>query len=84
MRGLKVESQISLPVVYEGITVDSGLRMDLMIEDSIVVEIKAVESVIPLYKAQLLTYLKLSGIRMGLLVNLNVIYLQDGITRLVN
>jgi len=84
MRGLKVESQISLPVVYEGITVDSGLRMDLMIEDSIVVEIKAVESVIPLYKAQLLTYLKLSGIRMGLLVNFNVIHLRDGITRLVN
>ncbi len=55
-----------------------------MIEDSIVVEIKAVESVIPLYKAQLLTYLKLSGIRLGLLVNFNVIYLRDGITRLVN
>ena len=84
MRGLKVESQISLPVVYEGITVDSGLWMDLMIEDSIVVEIKVVESVIPLYKAQLLTYLKLSGIWLGLLVNFNVIHLRDGITRLVN
>ena len=81
---LKVENQISLPVVYERITVDSGLRLDLMVENSAVVEIKAVEKVIPLYQAQSLTYLKLTKTRIGLLINFNTIHLRDGVKRLIN
>lgn len=82
-RGFKIENQVCLPVIYEGITVDSGLRLDLMVEDCVIVEIKAVENIIPLYKAQLLTYIKMTRIRVGLLINFNVIHLRDGITRLV-
>jgi len=78
-----VESQISLPVVYESITIESGLRMDMMVAKCVIVEIKAVENIIPLHKAQLLTYLKMTKIRVGLLINFNVIHLRDGITRLV-
>jgi GxxExxY protein len=82
--GLKVDTQLSLPVVYEGITVDSGLRLDLMVENCVIVELKAVENIIPLYKAQLLTYMKLSKTRIGLLLNFNTIHFRDGIKRLVN
>lgn len=82
--GLKVDSQLSLPVVYEGITVDSGLRLDLLVENCVIVEIKAVENIIPLYNAQLLTYMKLTKTRIGLLINFNTIHLRDGIKRLVN
>lgn len=82
--GLMVEAQISLPVVYDGITVDSGLRLDLLVEKCVVVEIKAVENIIPLYKAQLLTYMKLTKTRIGLLINFDTIHLRDGINRLVN
>ncbi len=82
-RGFKIENQVCLPVIYEGITVDSGLRLDLLVDSCVIVEIKAVENLIPLYKAQLLTYLKLTKIRVGLLINFNVIHLRDGISRLV-
>jgi GxxExxY protein len=82
--GLKVDTQLSLPVVYEGITVDSGLRLDLMVENCVIVELKAVENIIPLYKAQLLTYMKLSKTRIGLLLNFYTIHFRDGIKRLVN
>jgi GxxExxY protein len=82
--GLTVETQITLPVVYEGITVDSGLRLDLLVEQCVNVEIKAVENIIPLHKAQLLTYMKLAKTRIGLLINFNTIYLRDGINRLVS
>jgi GxxExxY protein len=84
LSGLKAENQISLPVAYRGITVDSGLRLDLLVEDCVIVEIKAVEKIIPLYNAQLLTYLKLSKTRIGLLINFNTIHLRDGIQRLIN
>ncbi len=66
--GLKFESQISLPIIYNGITVESGLRLDVFVEKSVIIEIKAVEIIIPIHKAQLLTYLKLSGVRLGLLI----------------
>lgn len=79
-----MESQVSLPIHYEGITVDSGLRLDILVEKCVIVEVKAVEIVIPLYKAQLLTYLKLTNTRIGLIINFNTIHLQDGIKRLVN
>jgi len=76
---LKVQTQVSLPVVYDDITVDSGLRLDLLVENCVIVEVKAVENIIPLYKAQLLTYMKLSKTRIGLLINFNTIHLRDGI-----
>ena len=82
--GFKIDSQLSLPVVYEEIIVDSGLRLDILVENCVIVEIKAVENIIPLYKAQLLTYMKLTKTRLGLLINFNTIHLKDGITRLVN
>jgi GxxExxY protein len=83
-RGAKFESQITLPIIYDGITVESGLRLDLLVEKCVIIEIKAVEILSPIHKAQLLTYLKLAGIRLGILINFNVIHLRDGIIRLVN
>jgi GxxExxY protein len=80
---LKFINPLSLPVVYEGIRIDSGLRLDLMVEDCVIVEIKAVENIIPLYKAQLHTYMKLTKTRMGYLINFNTVHLCDGINRLV-
>ena len=83
-RHVKFESQITLPIIYSGITVESGLRLDLLVEKCIIIETKAIEILNPIHKAQLLTYLKLSGVRLGLLINFNVIHLRDGIIRLVN
>jgi GxxExxY protein len=80
---IQIQNQLTLPITYEGIRVDSGLRLDLMVENCVIVEIKAVECIIPLYKAQLLTYMKLTKIRIGLLINFNTIHLRDGIKRLV-
>ncbi len=82
--GLIVETQITLPLLYEGITIDSGFRLDLLAGKCVIVEIKSVEKMIPLYQAQLLTYLKLTKTRIGLLINFNTIHLRDGIIRMVN
>ena len=82
-RGLSVQRQLLLPVVFEGLKINSGLRLDMLVDDSVVVEVKAVEAVLPVHKAQLLTYLKLSGHRLGLLVNFNVRQIKNGITRMV-
>lgn len=82
-KGLKLEAQIALPIIYDGITVESGLRLDLFVEKCVIVEIKAVEFVNPIHNAQLLTYLKLASVRLGLLINFNVVHLRDGIVRLV-
>lgn len=82
-RGLAFQRQLSLPVIYGGIRLDAGLRIDVLVEESIVVELKAVESMLPLYEAQLLTYLKLAEKRLGLLLNFNVPLLKDGIKRLI-
>ncbi len=84
LMGLKVESQVSFPIVYEGMTVESGFRLDLLVEECVIVEVKAVDIMNPVYKAQLLTYLKLTNTRLGLLLNFNIIHLRDGIDRLVN
>ena len=81
-RGLKVERQKPLPVVYKGLKLDIGYRVDLLVEDQVVVELKAVERLEPVPEAQLLSYLRLSGCRVGLL-NFNVKVLKDGIKRLV-
>lgn len=83
-RGLKVERQKQLPVVFEGYRVDCGYRIDLLVERKVVVEIKAVESVCSIHKAQLLSYLRLSGCKVGLLINFNVNMLRQGISRIVN
>jgi len=80
-RGLKVLSQVGLPVIYDGMKIDLGYRLDLLVEDAVIIELKAVTTVIPLHEAQLLSYLKLSGKHLGLLINFNVILLKDGITR---
>jgi GxxExxY protein len=82
-RGIPFRSQVSLPVVYEGVRLDAGLRLDLLVEESVIVELKAVEKHNPLFDAQLLTYLKLTGHRLGLLLNFNVVLLKDGIKRIV-
>lgn len=83
-RGLKVAGQVPLPIVYEEVHLEVGYRMDLVVQESVVVEIKAVEAVAPIHKAQLISYLKLSGHKVGLLINFNVELLKDGVTRLVN
>jgi len=81
--GLQVESEKLLPVIYDGIAIDSGYRLDLLIESSVVVEAKAVESLLPIHDAQLLAYLKLSGVKVGFLINFNVPHLRDGVRRRV-
>ena len=81
LRKITFKLQVELPVVYKGMKLDCGYRIDLLVEDQIVVELKAVEKVLPIHEAQLLTYLKLSGKRVGLLINFNVPVLKDGIIR---
>lgn len=83
-RGLVVERQETLSVHYEEVKLDAGYRIDLLVEKSVIVELKAVEKMIPLYQAQLLSYLKLSGLHVGVLINFNVPRLKDGIKRMVN
>ena len=82
-RGLTVEHQVPVPVRYGGITVDGGYRLDLLVEDRVVVELKSVRAIEAIHRAQLLTYLKLSGRRLGLLINFNVVHLKTGIKRMV-
>ncbi len=83
-RGLTVSSQILMPVIYDGLEIDIGYRVDLIVENEVLVELKAVEKQLPIHEAQLLSYLKLSKKRVGLLINFNVHHLKDGIKRLVN
>ena len=80
---LKVESQCTLPIVYDSIKLDAGYRVDLLVEDSIILELKAVDQISPTHKAQLMTYLKLSKLKLGLLLNFNVKNMQDGISRII-
>jgi GxxExxY protein len=81
-RGLKIARQLTLPIIYGDLSLDSGLRLDMLVGDSVVVELKAVEKILPIHYSQLLTYLKLSGHRLGLLINFNTPLIKDGITRL--
>jgi len=83
-RGLGVKSQLLLPVQYDGTQVDAGYRLDLLVEDLVIVELKAVERLAAIHEAQLLTYLKLSGKKVGLLLNFNVVQMKEGIRRMVN
>jgi len=82
--GLLVEKQKALPIVYENIKLDSGYRMDLLVEKKLVIEIKSVEALNDLHLAQTLTYLKLSGCKLGLLINFNTVLFKDGIRRVAN
>ena len=83
-RGVSALSQVGLPVVYDGERIDVGYRLDLLVEKQIVVELKAVSQLSPLHEAQLLSYLKLGGYKLGLLINFNTLRLKDGIRRMVN
>jgi len=82
--GFRSASQVGLPVVYRGVRLELGYRIDLLVENLVVVEIKSVDAVSPVHQAQLLSYLKLSGKSLGLLINFNVVHLKDGIRRFVN
>jgi GxxExxY protein len=82
-RGIAVQRQIAVPAVYRGVRIDLGFRMDLLVNSLVVVEIKATERLLPVHEAQLLTYLKLSGHRLGILINFNVVRVKDGLRRIV-
>ena len=82
--GFSVLTQVPLPLVYREVTLDIGYRLDLVVEDLVVIEIKSVDALAAIHQAQLLSYLKLSGKRLGLLINFNVVRLKDGIKRLAN
>jgi len=84
MAGVGFERQISLPVQYKDVKLDCGYRLDLVVEEKLIVELKAVEQLLPIHEAQLLTYLKLSELTLGLLVNFNVPVLKSGIRRVAN
>ncbi len=81
---LFVEKQKALPVIYDDIKIDLGYRIDLLVENKVVIELKAVDKIAPIHEAQLLSYLKLSGLKLGLLMNFNVMLLKDGVKRMVN
>ncbi len=82
--GLLVEQQKPLPIVYRGVNLDCGYRLDLLVEKEVIVELKSVDKLLPIHKAQLMSYLKLSGCKVGLLINFNVEVLKGGIVRIVN
>ena len=84
LRGLKIESQIILPIEYKELKIENAFRIDVLVEDSIVIEIKAVETILPVHEAQLLTYLRLTNHRLGLLINFNSPLIKDGIKRIAN
>jgi GxxExxY protein len=83
-RGLNVKQQVYLPVIYKGEDIDLNFRMDLLVEDEIVIELKSVETILPIHEAQILTYLKLADKKLGLLINFNVPLLKNGFRRFIN
>ena len=83
LRGLIVQYQVPLPVFYKGVKVDCGYRIDMIVNDAVILELKAVEQLLPIHEAQLMTYLRLTGKRVGLLINFNVELLKHGIIRRV-
>ena len=82
--GLKAERQVELPVFYDGIQLDAGYKLDILVEDTIILELKSVENLLPIHEAQLLTYLKLADKKLGLLMNFNVTILKNGLRRKMN
>jgi GxxExxY protein len=82
--GLKADRQVALPIVYDGVQLDAAYRIDVLVASLVVVELKVAERILPLHSAQLLSYLKLSGKRLGYLLNFNVVHMRQGIKRVVN
>ena len=82
-RGIRYKSQAPIPLVYEGVAIEAGLRLDLLVEGSIVLEIKSVERLLPVHQSQLLTYLKLADLHLGLLINFNVAMFKQGVRRII-
>ena len=80
-RGIPVERQARLPIHYRGKALDADLRLDLLVEGALIIELKSIETILPIHEAQLLTYLKLTGCRLGLLINFNVPLIKEGIRR---
>jgi GxxExxY protein len=83
-RGLRVANQVGLPVRYESVRLELGFRVDLIVEDKVIIEIKSIEAIAAVHKKQLLTYLRLMDLHLGLLINFNVELIRDGIQRVVN
>ena len=83
-RGLSVERQKALPVIYRDVKLDCGYRLDLLVEEKVIVELKAIDRLLPIHSAQLLSYLKLSDCKVGLLINFNVKILKNGVRRIIN
>jgi GxxExxY protein len=83
-RGLKVRKQVELPIQYEGLLLETGLRLDLLVEEKVIVELKSVESIIPVHTAQIISHLKLSKKKLGYRMNFNVVLIKDGIKRFIN
>ena len=83
-QGLQVKRQVSLPILYDDLKLDNAFRLDLLLDDKVVVEIKATDKVVPVHTAQLLSYLKLGKYKLGYLLNFNVVHRKDGIKRMVN
>ena len=81
LRGLSIRSQIVLPVMYEGLKIDAGYRLDLLVDEQLIIEVKSVDALSRVHQAQVATYLKLSGRRLGLLMNFNVALFKDGVKR---
>lgn len=82
--GLEVQSEVKLPIKYEGMSLESGYRLDLLVESCVVIELKSVDAILPIHKAQLLTYLQLANKPLGLILNFNVVHMRDGIKRVLN
>jgi len=81
---LRVNRQVPVPIRYEALSIDNGYRVDLLVDECVVVELKSIEQVLPVHRGQLLSYLRLGGFKLGYLLNFNVPLMRDGITRLVN
>lgn len=84
LKGFKVHSEVDIEINYKGVNVGSDLRLDIIVNDTIIIELKSVENILPVHKKQLLTYLRLTNLHVGLLINFNTNLLKDGITRIVN
>ena len=83
-RGLRTQKQLPVSLVYEGVKLDVGYRLDLLVENLVVVEVKAVEKLLPIHTAQILSYLKLAGCKLGYLLNFNVVHMREGVKRVAN
>ncbi len=83
-RGLRFESEVLVPIIYDGSILETGFRADLIVEDKVIIELKSIEQIAPVHKKQLLTYLRLTGKKLGLLVNFGEALIRNGITRIAN